>query len=137
MASPPRRTLMGGHCVAMAGSALVWAWATAAGLAVAFCRLALEAVEPPPPNMLPMEHPARRVARPAEATTRNKVCLVMGVLPARLRVGSFKRHEDGRSAAGGDPRAVLDKDIGHDTVAQDQRRARIARAHSKLAEILV
>src|SRR5690606_12633149 len=91
----------------------------------------------PPPNMLPMEHPARRVARPAEATTRNKVCLVMSVLPARLRIGSFKRHEDGRSAAGGDPRAVLDKDFGHNTVAQDQRRARIACAHSKLAEIPV
>src|SRR5690606_33705499 len=136
MASPPRRTLMGGHCVAIAGRALVWACATAAGVAVAFCRLAFEAVDPPPPpNMLPIEQPASSVARPAEATTRIKLFLVMSVLPARLRIGSFKRHEDCWGAAGVHPRAIFDKDIGNDTVTQDQCSASVACAHPVGGEV--
>src|SRR5690606_14873083 len=130
MASPPRRTLMGAHCVAMAGRALVCARATAAWVAVAFCRLALEAVDPPP-NMLPIEPPASRATRPGEATTRIKVFLVMSVLPARLCIGGFKRHEDRRGAAGVHPRSILDENIGHHTVAHDHCGAGIARAHSE------
>src|SRR5690606_24731261 len=82
MASPPLRTLMGGHSVAITGRALDCAWATAAGVAVAFCSVWLFAL--PPPNMPPMEQPAISSVEAPTARPRTSVDIedLIGAAPS-------------------------------------------------------
>src|SRR6218665_2011327 len=111
MASLPARMRIGGHSVAMAGNALVCAWATAAGVAVAFCNCWFWAALPPP-NSPPIEQAASSVAA-AQAASRRNIRgrgWFMGLSPdATLAFGDFQRHENGGSAAGIHARRIFNE----------------------------
>src|SRR5690554_3170981 len=129
---------MGGHWVAMAGKALLWACATAAGVAVAFCNVWVWAALPPP-NMLPIEQPASTVAAAAAAVKRRDrvVKTVISKSPNAILDGAgFKGHQNSGRTAGANAGGVFEKDRVDNTIADDHGSTGKTLAHAGNRKIL-